>query len=138
VKEFVLDYARYRRLGFDMVESIDLALSRRSAAAHSAGVVAAHRLLVPAERLVHAYEASAQAEREVRAQAARAQLRLVKCSSPVALAGNATAPVSREWGAPHVTAAGIDVANKAFSPGFLPGPRPTGDATPQPRKVGDL
>jgi hypothetical protein len=103
VKEFVLNYLRYRRLGFDQLEAIDLSLSR------------------PSSRPVVAGAAPA--------PAARVQLRIVKCSSPAALAGNATAPVSREWGAPHVTAAGIDVANKAFSPGFLPGPRSTGDAT---------
>jgi hypothetical protein len=134
VKEFVLNYARYRRLGFDMVESIDLALSRRSAAAHSARAVAAHRLLVPVERCVRAYEASAQVERDVRAQAARAQLRLVKCSSPIALPENAMAPVSREWGAPHVTAAGIDVANKAFSPRSFRVHGSTGDATSTTKK----
>jgi hypothetical protein len=37
VKQFVLDYARYRRLGFDQLEAIDLALSRRSVVPITAG-----------------------------------------------------------------------------------------------------
>jgi hypothetical protein len=55
VKQFVLDYARYRRLGFDPLDAIDLSLSRRN--------------VVP--------NTTARLQREREAIAARAQLRIV-------------------------------------------------------------
>ena len=130
--QFLLDYARYRLLGFDMVESIDLAMSRAGAAAHTS------------ERLA----------RDDRAREKRAGLRLVHSLPPAADRRPAAAPVSREWGGSGETAAGekklevsvahsasasSDVANKAFSATLPRGLEADGRRhSPQLGKEGDL